>query len=294
MILKIGISNKIVLFVFIVVITISAGGLVVSYFGMEKLSEDISFNSLMMKVKGDIESFNMAFNSEYGAARIKSGKMVDDKGKPIDSFEFIDDFGERLGITATIFKSEGDDFIRIVTNIQKDDGSRAVGTYLGEESAAYRPIMNKERFLGRASILGHNYLTAYDPLLNGQDELIGILYVGIPIDEINAMADRLAGNIISILLGVFATLTIAGLGIGWFISKRIAKPITAGVALTEKVSEGDLDVEVPPVYMRRKDEIGQLAQALSDMVEALRQKAEVAEKIANRDLTEDVRLASDK
>ena len=62
--MKLTITNKIILFVFVTVLTISISGLLVSYIGMEKLSDDISVSSLTMKVRGDIESFNMAFKNE--------------------------------------------------------------------------------------------------------------------------------------------------------------------------------------------------------------------------------------
>ena len=131
--------------------------------------------------------------------------------------------------------------------------------------------MNNKRFLGRAAILGKNYLTAYDPLLNAQGALIGILYVGIPIDEINAMADRLSEGIILILVAVFVTLALLGLLAGWIISRRIAKPITVGVELTQKISEGKLDIEVPEAYIKRTDEIGALSESLEKMITNLKQ-----------------------
>ena len=268
--MKLTITNKMILFIFVTVLTISISGLLVSFFGMQRLSSDISVTSLRMKVEGDIESFNIAFDKEYGTPRIEGDTLVDAEGRRIDSYEFIDDFGEKLGITATVFKKAGEDFIRTITNIQKDDGTRAVGTFLGKSSAAYQPIMNNELFLGRASILGKNYLTAYDPLLNPQGELIGILYVGIPIDKINAMADRLSQDVIFILVVVFVTLALLGLLAGWIISRRIAKPITVGVELTQKISEGNLDVEVPKAYIKRTDEIGALSESLEKMINNLK------------------------
>ncbi len=268
--MKLTITNKIMLFVFLTVLAISLSGLLVSFLGMQRLSNDISVSSLTMKVKGDIESFIIAFDKEYGTPYIEDDTLVDENGNPINSYEFIDEFGQKLGITATVFKKEADDFIRVVTNIQKDDGSRAVGTFLGKASAAYQPIMNENRFLGRASILGKNYLTAYDPLLNARGDLIGILYVGIPIDEINAMAARLSEDIILILVAVFSSLAVLGLLAGWIISRKIAKPITVGVELTQKISEGKLEIEVPESYKRKNDEIGELARALDKMITNLK------------------------
>ena len=63
-IMKMKITNKIILFIFIAVLAISLSGLLVSFLGMQQLSNDISVTSLTMKVEGDIESFNIAFDKE--------------------------------------------------------------------------------------------------------------------------------------------------------------------------------------------------------------------------------------
>jgi hypothetical protein len=50
-----------------------------------------------------------------------------------------------LGDTATIFMKDGDDFLRISTNVKKADGARAIGTKLGKDSAAYTPSHREDR-----------------------------------------------------------------------------------------------------------------------------------------------------
>ena len=221
--------------------------------------------SLSKKVNGDIESLIVSFHKEFGNARLEEGIMVSEDGTVIDDFNFIDSFGTKMGITATVFTKQGDDFIRTITNIKKNDGSRAVGTFLGKGSSAYNPIVNNTRFLGSAFILGLNYLTAYDPLLDGNGELIGILYVGIPTDEINALASDLSRNLIFILTAVFIGLALIGIVTGWIISRRIALPIVNGVKLTQMISNGNLSVKVQPKYLKRTDETGDLVRAIDDM-----------------------------
>lgn len=268
--MKISITKKITLVIVIIILSISIGGFVVSRIGLNTLVDDISMAALTMKVEGDIESFHIAVNAEYGALRFNDDSIVDSNNRELNSNEFVDDFAGKLGITATIFKREGDDFVRVVTNIKKNDGSRAVGTSLGKSSAAYKPIMNGTRFLGSANILGKNYLTAYDPLLSSGGDLIGILYVGIPIDDIYDMAGVIKQNVVIMLSVVFGVLAVAGILLGYFISRRIAIPITKGVELTRQVSEGNLDVELPESYLKKRDEIGDLARALDTMIESLR------------------------
>lgn len=268
--MKLTITRKITLFIVSVVLIISSVGLIVSRFGLNTLADDVSVAALSMKVEGDMESFTMAVKSEYGNIKLSRGTIVDSKNRSINSNAFVDDFAGKLGITATIFQKEGDDFVRVITNIKKDDGSRAIGTFLGKESAAYNPIMNNTRYLGSANILGKNYLTAYDPLLDYGGDLIGILYVGIPIDDIYEMAGRLKTRVVVSLSIVFSILAVLGILFGYIISKRIAVPITKGVELTREIAEGNLAVQVPHSYFKKSDEIGDLARALDTMVGSLR------------------------
>ncbi len=267
--MKKSIVHKIVIFVISTIFCISIGGLFFSRMALKGLSDDVSVAALTMKVNGDIESFNTAVALEFGSLRLEGNQLVDSSGRVLDSFDFIDDFGQDLGITATIFRKEGSDFIRVVTNITKDDGSKAVGTWLGKDSAAYDPVMKGELFLGKAEILGKNYLTAYDPLSDGNGELIGILYVGIPVDEIFAMAAGLRLKSVLILSAVFAVLAVAGALIGYYISKKIAAPIIKGVELTHEIAGGNLAVEVPPAFLKRPDEIGDLSRSLDEMAHKL-------------------------
>lgn len=268
--MRFTLSKKIILFTFITVGILSTASLFTARLGLNRLADNLLTSSLTMKVEGDIESLNIAFEKRFGKAGLVDGVMVDSRGIPIEDFSFIDGFGEKLGITATVFTSQDDDFIRTITNIKKNDGSRAIGTFLGKASAAYEPVMSGRRFLGSAFILGLNYLTAYDPLFDSQGNLIGILYVGIPIDEINQLARQLSRTLIFVLTTVFLILAALGIIAGWFISNRIASPVSRGVLLTQHVSEGNLNIEVEEADLKRSDETGDLMKAIDLMGGKLR------------------------
>jgi len=62
-----------------------------------------------------------------------------------------------------------------------------------------------------------------------------------------------------------------GIGFGIFISRIISKPIKEGVVFAEKISQGDLTQRI---NISQKDEIGQLANALNNMVEKVSEVVE--------------------
>jgi len=76
------------------------------------------------------------------------------------------------------FVKDGNDFVRVATNVKKDDGSRAIGTILDPTGPAIAMIKKGEPFYGEALILGKPYMTGYEPIRDGSNKVIGIYYVG--------------------------------------------------------------------------------------------------------------------
>jgi methyl-accepting chemotaxis protein len=120
--------------------------------------------------------------AEKGPPVSVTGKTVSDiviggKGQAGD-FTIVDYVTRMNKGTATIFSKDGDRYVRIATNVMKDDGTRAVGTELNNTTAAYAEIRGQRPFYGVVDILGNPYFTAYEPLLGKSGETIGIAYVG--------------------------------------------------------------------------------------------------------------------
>ncbi len=264
--MKLTISRKITLLISIITLVISISGLFVADRGLQFLASEISFNSLGYKVQGDMESFKMVFRDRFGTPSLDSEGLRDEQKNLINDFEFIDSFAGKLGITATVFERRGDNFYRIITNIKDDQGNRAVGTNLGKQSSAYKPVMEGTRYSGEANILGVHYLTSYDPLLDASGNLIGILYVGIPAGRITQLAEQWSGRIMTIMLILFLSLAAGGIIASRFIGKRFSQPIEKGVELTGWVAEGILDKDVPRELQERGDEIGDLARSIEKMI----------------------------
>jgi methyl-accepting chemotaxis protein len=161
----------------------------VFYFNSHRMAANLSSHTLEMKINGDIRAAELYKDKYYGKINMTGGQLVKQDGQPIEGcYAMVDAIAEDLGVVATIFVREGNDFRRISTNIRQADGSRAVGTFLGTGSTAYNPVMQRSLYIGQATILGSPYLTAYNPIVNQDNEVIGIMFLGIPQSEVNAIA----------------------------------------------------------------------------------------------------------
>src|SRR5271167_1632181 len=95
-----------------------------------------------------------------------------------NNFSLVDDVVKQAGGTATIFVKNGDEFVRVATNVKKDDGSRAIGTILDPKGKVIAAIRKGEAFYGEVGILGKPYMTGYEPIRDSSKNIIGISYVG--------------------------------------------------------------------------------------------------------------------
>ena len=104
--------------------------------------------------------------------------LISSGGFPLNNnFSKVEAFTELTGAVATVFAATGDDFVRVSTSLKKEDGSRAMGTFLGKKSPAYEPIMKKQRYVGNARLFGKDYITVYAPIVE-DDKVLGILFIG--------------------------------------------------------------------------------------------------------------------
>lgn len=108
-----------------------------------------------------------------------------------NNYRLVDGVTEVMGGTATLFVRDGQDYVRVSTNVKKQDGARATGTTLNLNGAAGQAIQRGEAYFGQVEILGNPYLTAYSPMLNDAGETVGIWYVGYSAD-LTELSDAIA------------------------------------------------------------------------------------------------------
>ena len=121
--------------------------------------------------------------------------------------------GKEIG-TATIFLGD----LRISTNVIDKEGNRAMGTRAMQE--VQEQVLGKGvPWIQRAFVVDDWYITAYEPIRDVQDKIVGMLYVGMLESKYALMKERL------ILLFFFFSMSgmLIALAVSFFLSWRMFK-----------------------------------------------------------------------
>jgi two-component system NtrC family sensor kinase len=113
--------------------------------------------------------------------------------------------GKEIG-TATIFLGEW----RISTNVVDREGRRAVGTRAMKE-VQEQVLQNGVPWMQRAYVVDDWYITAYEPIRDFQDKIVGMLYVGVLESKYAVLKEKLIllfmfGLLVSVALSSFLSL----------------------------------------------------------------------------------------
>lgn len=196
----------------------------------------------------------------------------------------VDRITSITGEPATIFgyDERSNDFVRLATTVNKGEGGRAVGTFLGKQSAAYEPIRRGRAYSGRAEILGVSYYTDYHPIFDRLGNVIGIIFAGVKEVAVDASARELVRSIAiasGILLAIMATVTLVA-------ARVFVRPVPILANVMRRLAKQDLnskqDLDSPIPYAGWKNEIGDMANALEVFRDQFIEKARVEKKAAEQ------------
>ncbi|MFT3959731.1 MAG: methyl-accepting chemotaxis protein [Desulfovibrio sp.] len=188
---------------------------------------------------------------------------------------YLDWLKKLSGVNVTIFKGD----TRVMTTITLQDGKRAIGTKLQSPEILKAVLERGETVYSHNNILGVDYNSAYWPVKDANDKIVGMWFVGMPIDELQRLERVAISNSIWIGVGLLVFQLILSLILGIKISAPIRKITAYAQAVADGNNEAQLDV-----YSR--DDMGQLADSLRTMEDNLRklvrdasEKAEEAHKM---------------
>lgn len=98
-------------------------------------------------------------------------------GKVVNmDFALPDAFTADTGANATIFAVDGEDFVRVSTSVQQENGERAVGTSLSRNSPAYAVLRKGGTYIGLATLYGKQFITQYEPARDASGRVVAVLY----------------------------------------------------------------------------------------------------------------------
>ena len=168
---------------------------------------------------------------------------------------------------ATLFVFKDGRYVRAVTTLKKEDGSRAVGTSLDPDSAAAKALAAGREFSGQVTLFQRLHMASYLPVsfANGTR---GAIFVGIDYssaDDMLALAHRMVFVVVAV--GVFGIVLLAG-GLAYAIRRVVADRLRDFLAMAQGLTsgKGDLTLRLDDTS---GDELAQVASAFNAFLSKL-------------------------
>lgn len=124
--------------------------------------------------------------AKIGAPKIQGTDKVGDKEVPAlffgerkmnNNYDVVDAIRRAHQATATLFVKDGDEFVRVSTNVLTPEGKRGVGTTLAR-NAAYAAVSKGGNYCGTIDVLGTMFDACYSPIKDTSGKIIGVAYIG--------------------------------------------------------------------------------------------------------------------
>ncbi|PKO17715.1 MAG: hypothetical protein CVU39_04330 [Chloroflexi bacterium HGW-Chloroflexi-10] len=113
----------------------------------------------------------------------------------------VDEMLSLVDARATIFQimNEQGDLLRVATNVQDSEGSRAIATYIPafQEDGSANPIVSAVKqgktYYGNANVVGEWYVSVYQPIYDDSNKMIAVLFIGIKQQSVQSLRDAVIG-----------------------------------------------------------------------------------------------------
>lgn len=124
--------------------------------------------------------------AKIGAPKIDGTDKAGDKTVPAlyfgdrkinNNYDVVDAVRKAHSATATVFVKDGDEFVRVSTNVLTPEGKRGVGTQLARNDA-YKAVIKGQQFCGAIDVLGTAFDACYNPIKDVGGKVVGVSYVG--------------------------------------------------------------------------------------------------------------------
>ena len=162
---------------------------------------------------------------------------------------------------ATLFVVRDGRYVRAVTTLKKEDGSRAVGTALDPDSPAAKALVAGREFSGQTTLFHRLHMASYLPVsfANGTR---GAIFVGIDYssaDEMLELAHRMVCVVIAV--GVVGIVLLV-CGLAYAIRSVVANRLRDFLAMTQGLTSGNGDLTLR-LDDSSGDELAQVASAFN-------------------------------
>ncbi len=182
-------------------------------------------------------------------------------------YYMVDHFKEDTGMDVTLFYKD----TRILTTVLNWDNQRIVGTAAPEHIMADVQGNNEVQFYDNALINGQKYFACYHPLANEDGTVVGMLFVGKPVEEVKKRIDGSLNPII--IVGLISLITASIVSYSY--AKNFINALHKLKYFFQKTATGNLNVKMDVTILKRNDEFSEIASAALSMQKSLRSMVEL-------------------
>jgi two-component system NtrC family sensor kinase len=154
----------------------------------------------------------------------------------------------------------------VATSILLKNGQRAIGTTV--DPIVRKRVLEQDRpLVDRATVLGHTYFTAYEPIHDSDGRAIGILSIGVPERNFSLLRNEA----LLLFLGIVLCGAVAAFQLAEMLARRILHPIQELTRAMRSYAHGNMELRLAP-FTRSPAEFTELGNGLKAMAKALYQR----------------------
>ena len=224
-------------------------------------------NTLLDKTKNELkataEALSAAYNQNSGEYfQNDDGEIWKGTYNVSLSQKLVTEMSEKTGSSLTFFYGDK----RLVTSLKDKKGDYILGSKAGDYLKKNVLEGGKDVFTSRVSVEGTMYYGYYIPVKqNNSDDIIGMIFAGMPAREVDKTKNLVSG-LLFLILGIVLVLTIF---VSVLASKEIASAIEDSVLVVQNMASGNLNVSINRKNLGRKDEVGKLSAGTKSLRESL-------------------------
>lgn len=224
-------------------------------------------NTLLDKTKNELkataEALSAAYNQNSGEYfKNDDGEIWKGTYNVSLSQKLVTEMSEKTGSSLTFFYGDK----RLVTSLKDKKGDYILGSKAGDYLKKNVLEGGKDVFTSRVSVEGTMYYGYYIPVKqNNSDDIIGMIFAGMPVREVDKTINLVSG-LLFLILGIVLILTIL---VSVLASKEIASAIEDSVLFVQNMASGNLNVSINRKNLGRKDEVGKLSAGTKSLRESL-------------------------
>ena len=224
-------------------------------------------NTLLDKTKNELkataEALSAAYNQNSGEYfQNDDGEIWKGTYNVSLSQKLVTEMSEKTGSSLTFFYGDK----RLVTSLKDKKGDYILGSKAGDYLKKNVLEGGKDVFTSRVSVEGTMYYGYYIPVKqNNSDDIIGMIFAGMPAREVDKTINLVSG-LLFLILGIVLVLTIF---VSVLASKEIASAIEDSVLVVQNMASGNLNVNINRKNLGRKDEVGKLSAGTKSLRESL-------------------------